>query len=115
MNCALDGKGLTVRAAHNILVMYFLEGQSVVGKVLVCPTGKGSSGGPNIAYLAKKAGNAPKALLCVEVEPIIALAAITAGIPAVDRLDKNPLEVIKTGDWVRVDTTQGVIEVIEKP
>ena len=92
-----------------------LQGQSVVGKVLVCPTGKGSSGGPNIAYMAKKAGNAPSALIFLEVEPIIALGAITADIPAVDRLDKDPLEVIKTGDWVKVDATQGTVEVVEKP
>jgi len=30
----------------------------------------------------------------------------------VDRLDKNPLEVIKTGDWVKVDGDNGIVEVI---
>jgi predicted aconitase with swiveling domain len=97
------------------IVGHELEDQIVAGKILICPTGKGSSAGPNIAYLAKKVGNAPIAVICVEVEPILALAAITADIPAVDRLDQNPLEVIKTGDWVRVDATQGVVTVIENP
>ena len=50
-------------------------------------------------------------MICVKAEPIIALAAITADIPMVDRLDKNPLEVIETGDYVKVDATKGVVEV----
>jgi len=91
-----------------------LAGQSLAGKVFVCPTGKGSSGGPTIAWLAKKAENTPVAMICIDAEPIIALGAITADIPMVDKLDKNPLEVIETGDYVRVDATEGIVEVIPK-
>lgn len=91
-----------------------IAGQSIVGKVFVFPTGKGSSAGPTIAWLAKDAGNAPAAMVCVEAEPIIGLAAITADIPMVDKLDKNPLEAIKTGDYVKVDATKGIVEVIKK-
>ena len=91
-----------------------LAGESLVGKVFICPTGKGSSGGPTIAWLAMKAENIPAAMICVDAEPIIGLGAITADIPMVDKLDKNPLEVIKTGDYVKVNATEGVVEVIEK-
>ena len=91
-----------------------LEGQSLADKVFVFPTGKGSSGGPIIAWLAKKAGNAPKAMICIEAEPIIALCAITADIPMIHKLDRNPLEIISTGDRVRVSGADGTVEIIEK-
>jgi len=29
----------------------------------------------------------------------------------VDRPDKNPLEMIKTGDWVKVDGDNGMVEI----
>jgi predicted aconitase with swiveling domain len=67
--------------------------------------------GPIIAWYSVKANNNPVAIICVRAESIIASGAITAGIPMVDRLEKNPLEVIKTGDYVKVDATIGKVEV----
>jgi len=87
-----------------------LEGKSMIDKVLVCPTGKGSSRGPLNTYRAMKLNKSPKAIVCIEAEPVLA-AAIVANMPMVDRLDKNPLEVIKTGDWVKVDGDNGIVEV----
>jgi predicted aconitase with swiveling domain len=91
-----------------------LFGQNIKGKIFVCPTGKGSSGGSSIAYFAKQAGNVPKAIIITQVEPVLAAAILTADIPAVDRLDRDPLEVIETGDYVKVDADQGIVEVIKK-
>jgi len=90
-----------------------LRGQTLAEKILVCPTGKGSTGGPSVAYRAMKAGVAPKALICLEADPVLALGAITADMPMVDRLDMNPLEAIATGDYVKVDATEGIVEVIK--
>jgi predicted aconitase with swiveling domain len=91
-----------------------LEGQKLANKVFVCITGHGGTGGPYFAYKAKQAGYVPAAMICVEAEPVIALAAIAADIPMVDRLEKNPLDVIKTGDYVKVDATNGIVEVTQK-
>lgn len=91
-----------------------LFGQSIADKIFVFPTGKGSSAGPLISWAAMKAGNNPKAMICVRAEPIVAAAAITASIPMVDRLDKNPLEVIETGDYVKIDANEGVVEIVGK-
>jgi len=91
-----------------------LEGKSMIDKILVCPTGKGSSRGPLNTYRAMKLNKSPKGIVCIQAEPVLAAAAIVAGIPMVDRLDKNPLEVIKTGDWVKVDGDSGIVEVISK-
>jgi predicted aconitase with swiveling domain len=89
-----------------------LEGKSMIDKVLVCPTGKGSSRGPLNTYRAMKLNKSPRAIVCIEAEPVLAAAAMVANMPMVDRLDKNPLEVIKTGDWVKVDGDNGIVEVI---
>ena len=91
-----------------------LFGQTLAGKIFVFPTGKGSNSGPIVAWKAMKAGNIPLAMICVQAEPIIAAAAIVANIPMVDRLEKNPLEVISTGDYVKVDATNGIVEVVGK-
>jgi predicted aconitase with swiveling domain len=86
-------------------------GEDLRGKVLVTPTGKGSSMGPVISWYAMKEGNNPAAVICLQAEAILASAAITARIPMVDKLDQNPLEVIKTGDYVKVDATAGIVEI----
>jgi uncharacterized protein len=88
-----------------------LEGKRLADKVFVFTTGHGSSFGPIRAYQAKRAGNAPVAMVCIRAEPILALSVITADIPTVDNLDRNPLDVIKTGDYVKVDATRGIIEI----
>jgi len=86
-------------------------GESVVGKILVVPTGKGSSGGPHITYAAKLHGTLPAGMIVRENEPILAAGIITANIPAVTSLDQDPIKVIKTGDYVKMDATNGIIEV----
>jgi len=91
-----------------------LEGQSLVNKVFVFTTGKGSSGGDSIAWMAKQKGNAPLAMICMESEPVLSGAVIAAEIPTVDHPEKNILKLIKTGDYVKVDATRGVIEVVGK-
>ncbi len=89
-------------------------GQSISGKIFVFPTGRGSTGGPIIAYYAKKFGKAPKAIVCVEAEPVMAMAAIMNDLPMVHALDKNPLEQIRSGDHVVVDGDKGTVRVRKK-
>jgi predicted aconitase with swiveling domain len=91
-----------------------LEGESLVNKVFVFTTGKGSSGCDFAAWTAKKNGNVPAAMICIESEPVLAGAVIATRIPTVDRPEKNVLELIRTGDYVRLDATEGTIEVLRK-
>ena len=92
--------------------LHALEGQSLVNKVFIFTTGKGSSAGDSIAWMAKQKGNTPSAIICMESEPVLSGAVIAAEIPTVDYPEKNVLNLIKTGDYVKVDATRGVIEVI---
>jgi hypothetical protein len=80
-----------------------LQGQSVKGRVLIFPHGKGSTAGSYVLYQLARNGVAPVAIINRQAEPIVAVGAIIASIPMVHRLDCDPIEVIKTGDFITVD------------
>jgi hypothetical protein len=88
-----------------------LRGQSFKDKVLVFPGAKGSSGWSVVFHTARLAGTAPKALVFNEMTTKVALGAVVMRAPAVTGLDRDPLEVIETGDWVVVDGDEGTVEV----
>ncbi|MHB0859471.1 MAG: DUF126 domain-containing protein [Anaerolineae bacterium] len=69
-----------------------LEGESVVGKVLVFPTGKGSTVGSYVLYSLAKAHKAPAAIVNAESEAIVAVGALIAGIPMIDKVDISRLQ-----------------------
>jgi predicted aconitase with swiveling domain len=77
-----------------------LQGESVAGRVLVFPTGKGSTVGSYTILRLAKAGRAPVAIINAQSEAIVAVGAIIAEIPMVDLIDIGQIE---TGDWVAVD------------
>ena len=57
----------------------------------------------------------PKGIIWRDAHNICANAAIYAGIPAMDRLKEGPAwELIRTGDWVRLDADRGIVEVLAK-
>jgi predicted aconitase with swiveling domain len=89
-------------------------GKSFKDKVLVFPTGKGGIFSTNILMDMVAVGTSPKAIVNVRTHPVWAALAIELKIPLVDRLDKNPCEVIETGDWVKVDAAKGTVEVTKK-
>ena len=91
-----------------------LQGQSVAGKILVFPTGKGSTTGSWQYYAAFKRGNAPLGIINQTVEGVVAVSAIITNTPMVHKLEKNPLECIETGDFVRIDADNGVVEIVKK-
>jgi len=96
-------RGVIVEKGHP------LEGQSIAGKVLVFPTGKGSTVGSYTLYRLKHAGCAPAAIVNAECEAIIAVGCIIAEIPCVDHV---PIEQIPAGALLRVDGEQGTVEII---
>jgi predicted aconitase with swiveling domain len=91
-----------------------LVGEKIVGRVLVFPTGKGSTAGSFRIYACAKRGTAPSAMINVRADPVVAVGAIISGIPLVDRVEKDPLSIIETGDYVVVDANNGLIKVIKK-
>ncbi len=88
-----------------------LEGQSIAGRVLVFPAGKGSTTGSWQFYATWKRGNAPVAMINVKAEGVVAVSAVLTGTPMVHELDVDPLAVIRTGDIVTVNADEGFVEV----
>lgn len=103
--------GLIIDARHELC------GQQVRDRVLVFPYGKGSTTGAVVLLEAVKCGNAPAAIINVETEPILASGALLAHIfygktiPIVDRLDRNPVEIIHTNDYVMVNGDLGFVNI----
>jgi predicted aconitase with swiveling domain len=92
-------------------------GESIAGKIFVFPSGRGSTVGTYVLLRMKKAGTAPKAIINLETEPIIAVGAIISGIslldkPEIDGEVVNPTEIIKSGDFVKIGN--GWIEVHDR-
>ncbi|MGA3020974.1 MAG: DUF126 domain-containing protein [Candidatus Micrarchaeales archaeon] len=77
-----------------------LEGKNIRGKILVFPTGKGSTVGSYTLYRMKKKGVAPLAIINEECEPIVAVGAIISEIPCVDKIK---IKKIKNGSKVKID------------
>ncbi len=94
--------GIVVEVGHD------LEGQSITGKVLVFPTGKGSTVGSYTMYRMKKNNMAPAAIVNEEIDTIIAVGCIISEIPCVDKIDIN---CIKTGQIITVNGSKGTVEV----
>ena len=92
--------GVVIEKGHE------LQGQSIKGKVLVFPTGKGSTVGSYTLYRMKKNGTAPAGIVNKECETVVAVGAIISEIPCVDSVD---ISRIKTGDTVRIEN--GVVTV----
>lgn len=93
--------GVVIERGHE------LEGKSVKDKILVFPSGKGSTVGSYVIYGLKKNGVAPAAIVNRETEAIVATGVILSGIPCVDGID---IEKIKTGDKLIVDADQARVE-----
>ena len=91
-----------------------LRGQSFKDKILVFPGAKGSSGWSAMFHTARLAKTAPKAMLFTTMTTKVALGAVVVHAPAVTDFDQDPLAVIETGDWVKVDGDTGLVEVTKR-
>ena len=92
--------GVVTEAGHD------LEGQSIAGKILVFPTGKGSTVGSYVLYRLKKNGHGPLAIINADCETITAVGCIIAEIPCIDRVDLSQLQ---TGTQITLDTEAGSV------
>ncbi len=95
--------GIVVDPAHELF------GESIAGKVLVFPGGKGSTVGSYVIYQLKKRDLAPVAMINLLSEPIVAVGAVISGIPLVDRVGEEVLR-IKSGTIVDVDADRELVQ-----
>ena len=86
--------GVVVERGHE------LEGECIAGKVLVFPSGKGSTVGSYTLYRLKHGGMAPAAIVNAACETITAVGCIIAEIPCVDQV---PIEELESGELLRIE------------
>ncbi len=103
--------GINEREGTVIELRHELRGQSFAGKVLVFPGAKGSSGWSAYWHMLRLNGTAPAAMIFTRMSTKIALGAVVSRVPTITELDRDPFEVIETGDLVEVDADAGTVTV----
>lgn len=88
-----------------------IHGECMSGKILVCPSGKGSGAGSLRLYDMWTRGMAPAAILNRKADEVVVIGAIISDIPMIDSFDQDPLEVIRTGDYLEIDADQGIVKI----
>lgn len=124
VNGAEEGEALVTAEPINFLAMvdacgtiryerHELHGRNIAGKVLVFPNAIGSSVGAYSIYELRMKNAAPKAMICKRADITTASGCAIAGIPLVDRGEEaDTISAIRSGSKVRVDATNGIIEII---
>jgi predicted aconitase with swiveling domain len=81
-----------------------VTGQNVKDKIVIYPTVTGSTSGAfGLLFKIKGTKKGPAGIICRELHTIDLSGALAGDIPSVDSLDKDPIETIKSGDWVKID------------
>lgn len=88
-----------------------MYGEIMADRILVCPTGKGGTIAPYVAYKAWKNGKTPAAILCDEVEPILCECALAIGIPLIVASEQSFVKTIQNGQVVTI--TEDTVSVAE--
>jgi uncharacterized protein len=104
--------GVDPRTGTIVETRHELVGQSFAGKILVFPGAKGSSGWSAQFHMARVLGMAPAGWLFNRMCTKIALGAVVSHAPAMTDFDMDPLDVIRTGDWVVIDANAGLVTVM---
>ena len=94
---------------------HHLKGRSFAHKVVVLPTGKGSSVvqlDGLFQMMEKK--NLPAALIVIDPEPVLVSSVYVVEVPMVDRMETDPYTLIEDGDHVKVDADNQTVTITKK-
>ena len=93
-----------------------LVGQSIAGKVLIFPGGKGSTvvQGEGLFQLIKR-GKAPKAMVIKTPDTVLVSCAVVWKIPLIDRVDEEFYGKVSDNQYIEVDADKGLITLIDNP
>ena len=100
--------GVIIEKGHEI------EGSNVTKKILIFPNGKGSTVGSYTLFAMAKNGTKPNGIINHKTEPIIAAGCAIAKIPLIDNPEIDPIKKIDTGDFVRINSSDGIIKFKKK-
>ncbi|HZK71916.1 MAG TPA: DUF126 domain-containing protein [Clostridia bacterium] len=101
--------GIVIEPGHD------LEGKIIAKKILIFPSGKGSSVvQADGLYQLNLKGNPPKAMIIRYPETVLVSSAIIMEVPLVDKVDMEFYDIVKNGDYLRVDADNGIIEILDR-
>lgn len=100
--------GVVVEKNHDI------EGKSIAGKILVMPSGKGSSvvQADGLFKLAQN-DKAPKAMIIEHADTVLVSGAIIMEIPMVHKVEDKFYKTVINGNVVSLDADKGIIRLNE--
>ncbi len=101
-------RGIFSRPSHK------LAGESYAGRILVLDGAKGGVATAWMLYDMASRGLVPRALIFNRVNPILAQGAAFGGVALVDRFAGDVTALFRTGDVLRVDPAQGVVEILNR-
>lgn len=101
--------GTIIEARHPLC------GVSFAGRILVFPGAKGSSGWSGFFQATRLNGVHPIGMVFSVTTTKAALGAVVTRVPALSDLDGDPVEVLRTGDRIRLDADAGVVELLSGP
>lgn len=106
--------GLNPETGEIIDKRHAQSGQIVTNRVLVLPSGRGSSSASSILLEAVKQGTAPAAIITSKTDGILALGAAVARemydrSPPVLVLSPDAYSQIKTGQWLTIQSDGTVV------
>lgn len=91
-----------------------LQGKAIGGKVLIFPSGKGSSVvQADGIYQLNMYGNAPKAMIIQHPDTVLVASCIIMGIPLVDRVEEGFYKNVENGDFIEVNADEGIVTVVK--
>lgn len=100
-----EATGTVIESGHP------LAGECVAGRVVVFPSGRGSSAGSFSLLQMAARGVAPAAIVNVQADAVVTAGCVLADIPLVHRLGP-PADGLRTGDRLRVDGGRGTVEIL---
>lgn len=100
--------GVISRIGHSV------EGLSVKDRILVIPTVKGGVAAGWAFFDLMHKGIAPKGLVFGKLNPVMVQGAVLAKMPITEGWSVNALDVIATGDLIRVDPEARTIAVLAR-
>ncbi len=90
-----------------------IEGENIKDKILFFPSAKGGIAAGWAFHDLKTKGIAPKALVFGVTNPVMVQGAVFAGITITEGWSRDPLEMVRRGDVVRVDPSIKTIEILD--
>lgn len=99
--------GIVIEKNHSV------KGQNITGKILMMPSGKGSSvvqadGLYKLAIYDK----GPAGIIVEHADPVLVSSVIIMKVPVVHKVDPDFYNDVKDGDRVIIDATNGEIEIL---